>query len=808
MAAKVLPVPLPAVRSLVRNESTGRLYRVVLAGAREPVVVLASIFGKQRILEHIPIAAFRTRLDTGYDGDDGRFVMVETDPYDVIRKAAGNTPGQSAQSDLNWTRLQGLVEDPVRFRKILFPGANRRRTIDEFACEQGTSRWTVERLLIDYLQRGMDELAVASELWRCGRTVQPMPACDDSEAGATCKPRHYKERPGRKPSNGGQYLLPSTLLNQLFAQYIDIYLTSREGPWEVDVSDELMKVIRRTNADAKFPGQRKRRRTKQSRETRRRYPHASAKREGKRRHRTLQDMVDHCNYVTRCVREVRDVTGQLIELEFSPCNRISYRQLQHYWHSKVPVEVRKRRAMGERKYALSGRPKHGHALQHCLGPGTQFMIDATIADVYLVSVYDRTVVVGRPTVYLAMDVWSRMIVGIHVTFDPPSFEGVALVLENIVTPKDEFCARYGLRIDPRAWPCRDLPLLGFMADHGSDYLKALAWKAVNRQLHMPISNVSVRNPLMRALIERRFGTIPARFQPATFGVVEKDATTRGAPRYAHDASETITEFTKKLIRAILVDSQMPIGREGAENAMIFQGEADTPINRWHWGMQNLTGSLKHYSLDEVRRATWPHAMATPTDKGLKWGDAYYTSPFIESTLVHCWGKNGKKKVPIQFNPDDMSQILLNGSDGFEYGYQSGTNRQLPGNVSLMEWNVRKARNSANARAQKDALQPERVMEMINDAEESHCAKREQKQELDRVGLKHPETSQTRATREREQSIGGEIRRAQNGIGKKRADFVAWSKAKRPEPSGNASSLSESQISEQVQQNTLDLLGRG
>ncbi|MCX4174647.1 MULTISPECIES: hypothetical protein [Paraburkholderia] len=323
----------------------------------------------------------------------------------------------------------------------------------------------------------------------------------------------------------------------------------------------------------------------------------------------------------------------------APIQCFTVRQFQHYYLTRVPIAVRKRRAMGDRQYALTGRPKHGHALQHCPGPGAQYMIDATVADVYLVSVFDRTLVIGRPTVYLAMDVWSRMIVGVHVTLEPPSFEGVALVLENIVTPKDEFCARYGLRIGPDFWPCRYLPSIGFQTDHGSDYLKAQAWKTATQDLHVSISNVRVLDPLMRGLIERRFGIIPVQFQRASFGVVERDVTTRGAPRYARDATDTLTEFTRKLLRAILINMRMPIGHEGAQPEMVFQGIADTPFNRWSYGMDNFTGSLRKHSIDEVRMATWPHSTAVPTDRGLLWNGAYYTSDRIEERNFTSWNRS-------------------------------------------------------------------------------------------------------------------------------------------------------------------------
>ena len=798
MPASKRILPLPAIRELVRDESDGKLYRIVLAGGGAPDVVLCHIYGARLQIKHIPITEFQNRVASDYTGED-RLVHVEKDPFDAFSQVLCTTQGHVDKSQTNWNCISRLVNNPHDFKKTLYSGATRRRIFEEYALEQGISLQRFRRLHRQYLQAGMTQSGMSSNLWRCGRKEQPARPRDGENAKSEFKERKFDRRPGRKPSQGEHYAIPSQLLNRLFAQYVDIYLTSKEGPWTVDVPDELKERIRQTIRTAKFPALRRRKRrpaTQRSCGTpgTRRWPHAPRERDGKRRRPTMQDMVDHLNYVCRCTREVKDVTGQVVELSLAPFEEVTLRQFQHYWLTQVPIAVRKRRAMGERQYLLTGSPSHGHALQHCLGPGSEFMVDATVADVFLVSRFDRTVVVGRPTVYLAIDVWSRMIVGLHVTLDPPSFEGVALVLENIATPKEGLCARYGLTIDPHLWPCHHLPSIGFVADHGGDYLKADAWRTVTQRMHLSISNVRVRDPRMRALIERRFGSVPFRFQRASFGVVEQDAATRGAPHYAWDATDTMSEFTKKLLRACLAYIQTPIGREGAEPEMIFRGVADTPINRWHWGMDNLTGSLRTHSLDEIRMAAWPHATAISTNRGLEWEGVYYTSPYIEDTLIHCWGNDTHRKVPIQFNPDNISQIILAGRDRIEYGYQSGTNKKLPGEIDLMQWKIQGWLDRANRRKQNQALQPQRVMENLNNMQESRSARQEQQEALNRAGLAHPEAVGIHAARERERRAAKmqQSRAATTGT----RDSVQTSDA----------SETEAEIAARVRRNTLDLLG--
>ena len=48
------------------------------------------------------------------------------------------------------------------------------------------------------------------------------------------------------------------------------------------------------------------------------------------------------------------------------------------------------------------------------GPGSRYQIDATPADVYLLSSINTDKVIGRPVVYAVIDVYSRLVVGIYM----------------------------------------------------------------------------------------------------------------------------------------------------------------------------------------------------------------------------------------------------------------------------------------------------------------------------------------------------------------------------------------------------------
>ena len=80
-------------------------------------------------------------------------------------------------------------------------------------------------------------------------------------------------------------------------------------------------------------------------------------------------------------------------------------------------------------------------------------MDATIADIYLVSRFNRKDVVGRPNVYLAVDTATQLIVGFYVGFNS-GFSAVSACLYNAMENKVENCHRYGLDRSMAVAQCR------------------------------------------------------------------------------------------------------------------------------------------------------------------------------------------------------------------------------------------------------------------------------------------------------------------------------------------------------------------
>lgn len=75
-------------------------------------------------------------------------------------------------------------------------------------------------------------------------------------------------------------------------------------------------------------------------------------------------------------------------------------------------------------------------------------IDHTPLDIIVVDENDR-IPIGRPNITLAIDVYSRMIAGFFISFDPPGALSTGICLASAILPKDEICDKYQLTTE---WP--------------------------------------------------------------------------------------------------------------------------------------------------------------------------------------------------------------------------------------------------------------------------------------------------------------------------------------------------------------------
>lgn len=444
------------------------------------------------------------------------------------------------------------------------------------------------------------------------------------------------------------------------------------------------------------------------------------------------------------IHEQKDEGGCVIARERQGAPSLG--QLRYFLNERFSHHERLVRREGSRTYNLLHRPLLSSADWDAEAPGRRFLIDASIADIYLLSSLSRTLVVGRPTVYLVKDAFTRMIVGFYVGFEHPSSAAAALALINVVTPKKEFCAYYGIDIDEEDWPCQHLgeKLLGDCGEMKS----VRQWKDVVEELHVEVENTGSWRGDLKGIVERAFGTVQFEFKPFAPGVVEKDAGKRGSRDYRKDAALTLREFTAELILCILTHNSQVLEDRTAPAEMIAAGMAITPINLWRWGSKNRPGALKKLSVDKVALCTLPKEAGSITRRGLEFKNRRYHFPHA---IEHEWfsGDNRDQgKITVAYDPRNFDKVYVIDAR-IPGGYQVASELERVesrSGASLVELNQLDTLNKINNASEEKTAQMRRIDNVSRIEEINSNAKAARKVALAEAEMSAPDVKQMRETR--------------------------------------------------------------
>jgi putative transposase len=134
-------------------------------------------------------------------------------------------------------------------------------------------------------------------------------------------------------------------------------------------------------------------------------------------------------------------------------------------------------------------------------PLSVIQIDHTPADIILVDDVHRKPI-GRPWITLAMDVYSRMVTGYYLSFDPPSETSVAMCVAHSILLKDEWLLLHKVDAD---WPVWGIPRT-IHVDNGADF------RSNNFQQSCMMYGINmefrpVKQPRYGGHIERMLGTL-------------------------------------------------------------------------------------------------------------------------------------------------------------------------------------------------------------------------------------------------------------------------------------------------------------
>jgi putative transposase len=276
-------------------------------------------------------------------------------------------------------------------------------------------------------------------------------------------------------------------------------------------------------------------------------------------------------------------------------------------------------------------------------------IDHTPVDLILVDDVHRRPV-GRPWITLAIDVFSRMVAGFYVSFDPPGALAVGLCLAHAILPKESWLAQHEITTSWPVWGVMD----SVHADNAKEFRGHMLRKAC-QEYGITLHWRPVARPHYGGHIERLLGTLNHEIHNLP-GSTFSNPQARGAYKAEQHAAMTLSEFERWFsITVVEVYHQRLHHELGA-----------TPLQKYEEGIfgtaERPGRGLPDRLLEErrLRLDFMPYQERTVQRHGLVIDEIQYyddvLKPWVNAVDPSDTTGKRKRKFIVRRDPRDISRI--------------------------------------------------------------------------------------------------------------------------------------------------------
>lgn len=282
-------------------------------------------------------------------------------------------------------------------------------------------------------------------------------------------------------------------------------------------------------------------------------------------------------------------------------------------------------------------------------PLAVIQIDHTLLDIILVDdIYRRAV--GRPWIALAIDVFSRMVVGFYISFDPPDAMSVGLCIAHSILPKEKWLAKYDIHTP---WPCWGIPRT-IHADNAKVFRGKMLKRACEEH-GIDLNWRPVATPHWGGHIERLLGTFLKEIHSLP-GTTFSNPRDRGEYDSEKNAAMTLTEFEKWLATFIVE----------IYHQRIHSRLKTSPVKKYEEGIFGTgdkpgTGIPARVTDEERLRLDFmPYIERTVQDYGVVIDEIHYYHDVLRRFINATSPDNPKLKRQFIFkrDPRNVSQIYF------------------------------------------------------------------------------------------------------------------------------------------------------
>lgn len=397
---------------------------------------------------------------------------------------------------------------------------------------------------------------------------------------------------------------------------------------------------------------------------------------------TTEGLYDEVIRATYVRRYVQTPTGREAVMP-PPGTYPNKRQFRHIVETEFKALERSLRRTTTGHWNRNRRGLRGHSYDGVAGPGHAYAIDSTIGDVHLRSGVNRAWVVGRPIVYVIVDVWSTAVVGFYACLRPPSWRAAKLALYSTFADPAVVAALWGYQYCPVLEPTPTAPFT-LWCDRG-EYLSAAARETLLRLGLNSAFNPAYR-PDLKGLVEvlHRIAK-DAQFSDFIPGAIDARRRELELKTDARESALTLREYVQYLYM-VFTKYNAHANREDRMTAeMIAAGVRATPSGLWRFGHEMGFGFRRHTPHDQLVAGLLEQTTLT----------ARRTGNFVESlqydgdlAIEEQWSAQARnfgvlERTAYRF-PGYAGKLWVPGATGLHEFHLRPNSRALP-QTTLDEW---------------------------------------------------------------------------------------------------------------------------
>lgn len=310
----------------------------------------------------------------------------------------------------------------------------------------------------------------------------------------------------------------------------------------------------------------------------------------------------------------------------------------------ISEESRLRARYGRKAAEDFYRPITGH-FPNADFPLSIVQIDHTSLDIILVDeIYRKPV--GRPYITLAIDVYSRLITGLYISFDPPGMLGTGMCIVNSILPKESWLNN--LEIDGE-WPCWGR-MNTIHLDNAKEFRGVMLAKACE-EYGIDIQWRPVKTPNWGGHIERMLGTLLKEIQTLP-GTTFSNPKQRGIYNSEGKAAFTLKEFEKWVVTFIV----------NVYHKRIHTSLGNSPLNVFEEGTFKRGLKPRIYNDYKIKLDFLPYVERSIQEYGVVIDHIHYYGDVMRKWIHAIEPNTLKSKVKRKFifkrDPRDISIIYF------------------------------------------------------------------------------------------------------------------------------------------------------